>query len=351
MSTSIAVPPPRRSAWRHVRRTLYFALALIALLAAIWAGLWHFAAGKAEETIASIIAREASAGRNISCGSRQISGFPFAFTVTCDKPRLEVARPSGKMVLAGQLLTGTTGLGAPGHILVKVEGPLAIEAPGMAEAEAQWRSFTGDIALDLKGLDHADVTVEAPSFRQRNGQSMIASTAELLELHARPDAARPAADEAIAVTGKMSRLVSPILDALTGETSPADGDLDASISRAAALLRPKAGEAPCRRSSAGAWRAAPRGSSTPTFSKGPVKVAVSGDLALDEAHRLSGGVDAALEGIDTLAQRLQIPKIGINIIKMSGGKLRVPADLSDGRVSATLGPVSVTLPVVLLPLY
>jgi hypothetical protein len=355
-SITIAPSPPPRSTWRRVRRTLFFALGVLALLAAGWSWLWHVAAGRTEDAIAAAIAREAKAGRNFSCASRVISGFPFALALDCDKPRLEIERASGKTVFTGQHLSGSTGLGALGHLALQAEGPVAIEAPGMSEAEAQWRSFTGDIALDLHGLDHADLGVAAPSLRMRNGQNMIASNAEALELHAQPDKARPEGDEALAVTGKLSRLVSPVLDALIGETSPADADFEASVSKAMAALRATGQESGGQESGPAAlerWRAAGGTAhiARAALTKGPVKLVVTGDLMLDTAHRLSGRVDAAVEGADALAQRLPIPKIGLNLVKMSGGKLRVPAELADGRVTATLGPVAVPLPVVLLPLY
>ncbi len=349
MQTNAAVTPTRPSPWRRVRRTLLFALAVLALLAAGWSWLWHIAAGRTEGAISAAIEREARAGRSLTCGSRQVSGYPFAITVTCDKPKLEVARPAGKMVLAGQLVSATTGIDALGHLVVKAEGPVAIEAPGLSEAEAQWRSFTIEAVLKLSGLDHAVLTLDAPSFRQRNGQNMIASTADLVELQARPDPQRPPADDALLITGKLTRLVSPILDALSGETSAADGELEASVSRASVALRPTEPPPPALER----WRAA-GGSAhirSAVITKGPIKVAAAGDVSLDEAHRLSGHIDAMLEGVDALAQRLQIPKIGINIIKLSGGKLRAPVELSDGRVTVTLGPVAIALPVMLVPLY
>jgi hypothetical protein len=352
MPTSIdTLPSSRRpGAMSRVRRTLFFALALLALAAAIWSGLWHFAAGKLDDTVTRIIEREAEAGRKLSCESRDISGFPFAMTMNCKKPRLEMERPSGKVVLAGQLLSGTSGVDALGHVVVTAEGPVSIEAPGISDAEAQWRSLKATLVVGLGGFDHADFAVDMPTFRMRSGQNMIASNAERLEADARPDAQRPATDDAIAIKGKLSHLASPILDALMGEAGMADGVLEASVSHMSAF-RPGPQEPrtlPLER-----WRAAGGMAhiSTADLTKGPVKIALSGDVGLDEAHRVKGRLSAAVEGVDTLVQRLQIPKIGINLIKMSGGKLRLPIELADGRITANLGPVAVSLPVVLLPLY
>ena len=343
--------PTRPSAFRRLRRTLFFALALIALLAAGWSALWHVAAGKLDDAVKAALEREARAGRSLSCGSRVIAGFPFALTMVCDKPRLEIARPAGKTAFSGQSLTVSTGVTSLGHVMLKAEGPLAIEAPGISDAEAQWRALTAEIVVGLRGFDHADLAVEAPSLHLRNGQNMITSNADQLALHGEPDKGRPEADEAIVVTGKLSRLVSPVLDALTGETAAADGDLEVSVSKAVVALRPGTEEPP--QPALERWRAA--GGSAhivrAVFTKGQIKLAVTGDLGIDAAHRLSGRVDAAVEGADVLAQRLQIPKIGVNIARMSGGRLSVPVELADGRVIATLGPIAVALPVALLPLY
>jgi hypothetical protein len=352
MPTSIDTLPPsrRKGAASRVRRTLFFALALIALAAAIWSGLWHVAAGKVDDAITRIIEREAEAGRKLSCESRDISGFPFAMTVNCKKPRLEIERPSGKLVVAGQLVSGTSGVEALGHAIVTAEGPVSIEAPGISDAEAQWRSLTATVVLGFGGFDHADLNVAMPTFRMRSGQNMITSSADLMELDARPDARRPASDDAIAIKGKLSRLTSPVLDALTGETSAADGVLEASVSHASAFRQspqePRAVPLERWRSAGGITHIA-----TADLTKGPVKISVSGDVGLDEAHRVKGRLNAAVEGVDTLMQRLQIPKIGINLVKMSGGKLRLPIELADGHITATFGPVAVSLPVVLLPLY
>jgi hypothetical protein len=334
----------------RVRRTLFFALALIALLAAAWAGLWHYGAGKVDATITRIMEREATTGRDVSCASRDISGFPFAMTVHCDKPRLEIGRPTGKLVMAGQSLSGSSGVSALGHAMLTAEGPVTIEGPGISGAEAQWRSLVATLVLGFQGFDHAGLMADMPSFRVRSGQNMIASTADRLEVDARPDAQRPAGDDAIAVKGTLTHLASPLLDSLSGETSLADGTLEASISHASAF-RPAAEQA--HPLALERWRIA-GGTAHITkadLTKGPIRMVIAGDLGLDDAHRLKGRLDAKLEGVDTLVQRLQIPKIAVNLVKMSGGKVSLPIELADGRVTASFGPVAVSLPVVLLPLY
>jgi hypothetical protein len=340
---------------RRVRRTAFFGLALLAILCAAWAGFWHLAANWTEEAITEAMAREARAGRSLSCASREISGFPFSIEMRCENPRLEVERPAGKVVLAGLRVTGVTGVHDFGHVVLAAQGPVSIEAPNISGAEAQWGSLTASLVLGARGFDHVDVAVETPSFRLRDGQNMIASTAERLELHARRDPLRPEPEDAVEVTGKLSHLASPVLDALSGEASPAEAEIEASVSRASAAFQPgsQPGSEEPPPPALERWRMAGGAMhiARADIRKGPVRIGLAGDLSLDEAHRLTGHIDAALEGADALAQRLQIPKIGINLARMSGGKLRLPAELANGRVTAALGPVGVTLPVRLMPLY
>ena len=70
---------PRRSGGRRYVVLLLLVLALFAG----WSALWWYAAGKAEETIAGWIAREAQAGRVYTCGSQTLGGYPFRIEVDC----------------------------------------------------------------------------------------------------------------------------------------------------------------------------------------------------------------------------------------------------------------------------
>ena len=80
--------------------------------------------------------------------------------------------------------------------------------------------------------------------------------------------------------------------------------------------------------------------------KGSLKAGASGDLQLDELHRVLGRLDTSVEGAEALLPRLGLPPTALAFLKLSGGKLRLPITLSNGRMA--VGPVSVAR---LIPLY
>lgn len=347
MPTSIPSIPVQRDQKRvrRARRTALVALALLLLVCAAGVGFSYVVTTKVEEGIEQNLAREARNGRKLTCATREFFGFPFRIAMRCDAPRLEVERPSGKLVLSAARLTGVAQIYDLNHVIVEAQGPLSVEAPGLSDTEADWRSLLVSFVAQGGGVDHADMAVESPSFRVRDGQNMIATQAERFELHARRDPARPPGDGAVEISSRLTRLVSPVLDSLVGEASPVDGNADISISKVEAL-QARTAEAPSAplerwRLAGGALRVA-----AANITKGTLKAGASGELQLDEIHRVFGRLDTSLEGADALLPRLGLPSTALAFLKLSGGKLRLPVTLSNGRMA--VGPVSVAR---LIPLY
>jgi hypothetical protein len=65
---------------------LYLPFIILGTLAAIWSGIWYYAASKTETVIIDTLIKEASQGREWACPNRRVSGFPFRIEVTCDSP-------------------------------------------------------------------------------------------------------------------------------------------------------------------------------------------------------------------------------------------------------------------------
>ncbi len=347
MPTSIPSHPARRvrDPVRRARRAAFVALGLLLLVCGAGAGFWYFVAGRVQADIDAGLAREAENGRKLTCAAREVFGFPFRIAMRCDAPRLEVEGPAGKIALTAARLTGVAQIYDLNHVIVEAMGPLSVEAPGVSDTEADWRSFLVSFVATGGVLDHADMAVEGPSLHMREGQNMLASQAERFELHVRRDPARPREDDAVELSGRLVRLASPRLDAFMGEASPADADVDASISKVAALQpqRPEASPLPIER-----WRLAGGALhvAAANLAKGSFKASVAGELQLDEMHRVLGRLDTSVEGAEALVSRLGLPPAAASFLKMSGGKLRLPLVMSNGRMA--IGPISVAR---LIPLY
>jgi hypothetical protein len=320
------------------RRLLLRLIVVLALLAVAWAGLWYVLADRTQAAIDDAIAREAKAGHDLTCASRQLSGFPFKILVRCDQAKLELAAPDGKAVIALPSLTGHAEISDPLHLVVEAQGPLSIEAPGRPSAEVTWKSLKASLALGIGSFPQRDLVIAAPVLRMRDGQNMIASNADRLEFHAHRDPIRPAEDDAVEVTARLARLVSPFANALTGEDAPADAEIALSISQASALL-PHEQEQP--QPALERWRQA--GGSLHlaklTAAKATLKAGFSGDLRLDDQHRAAGEIETSLEGAQALLPRLGLPPAAASFLKLNGGSLRLPVALANGRVG--VGPFAV----------
>jgi hypothetical protein len=335
-----SVNDPKREATPRARRWALIALAVVVGLAAIWSLLWYYLASQTEAAIIEAIAREAKFGHEFSCESRHISGFPFRLEARCDKAKLEIAGAEGATSVTLPSLNGVGRIGDPRRVVIEAQGPLSIERPGQPSTAIGWRSLQAIILRTQK-----DILVEAPAIQVGVDQNMIAATADHLAIRLRPDPNDPPSNDTVEVTASLSRLVSAIANSVTGNTAPIDLDVTLSVSQASMLqARDEESALPPLEQ----WRRAggdlrvTQASAT----KGALGASLSGGVALDDAHRVAGRVDVGLEGADALLSNLGLPSTVIGLLRLGGGKLRLPLTMKDGK--ATLGPITVRR---LLPLY
>jgi hypothetical protein len=315
-------------------------VAVVAALGAIWSGLWYYLAGQTEAAIFEAIAREAKFGREFSCESRHISGFPFRLEARCDKAKLEIAGAHGATSLTLPSLSGVGRIGDPSRVVIEAKGPLSIERPSQPPAAIDWRSLKANVLPTQR-----EILVEAPTLQLGDGQNMIAATADRLSISLRPAPNDAPRDDVVEITASLSRLVSAIADSVTGNTAPIDFGATLSISQASMLQGRDEESAPPPLEQ---WRlAGGRVRITQAdASKGALGANLSGEVALDDAHRVAGRVDVALEGADAFLSKLGLPPTVVGLLSLGGGKLRLPLAMKDGK--ATMGPVTIAR---LLPLF
>ena len=323
-------------------RFLLWAILALAVLAAAWVGLWYFAARQVEGQIDETMARVAKAGGDLSCAERKLAGFPFKILVQCDQLKLELNSADGKTVVTVPNISFLGEVSDPLHPVLTAQSPVSIEAPGRPSAEVSWKSLQASVTLAIGSIMPRDLVIEAPVLRLREGQNMIASSADRLEAHARPDPLRPAADDAYEVTAQLTKAASPFLNFATGEEAPADAQLALSISQVS-VLQPHEQEAP--QSPLERWRLA--GGTVRlarlAATKATLRAELSGEVKLDEQHRLAGRFQPALDGAQALLARLGLPPAAAGLV----GKL--PVAVANGKVVA--GPFAFRLPVIDRPLY
>ncbi|MCK0206511.1 DUF2125 domain-containing protein [Starkeya koreensis] len=125
--------PARRRPWLIALPTL-----LVVLAGLGWSAAWFYASGRASTEIDAWMAREAAEGRNWSCASRELGGFPFRFELICAQPSVTFAGPGGweaKMTRAHAVAQ----VWNPNHIIAEFEGPAVLkEAATGREVTARW---------------------------------------------------------------------------------------------------------------------------------------------------------------------------------------------------------------------
>jgi hypothetical protein len=347
LAASATQPPARQ-----LRILAIFALAVI-FLAALWSALWLFLSNRAGGALDQWLAAERRAGREWTCPDRKISGYPFAVTLRCSRPRFR-GEVAGR-VSDGSLeeLQAGVHLGHPRRLDLALHGPLILRSEANDFVfTASWAELSGAVddlgarrprgslagkrlAVTLETLREGDLNLRAATFA---GQ-------------AEPSADQPTdAQFSLAATG----LVFPTLDAIPGIDAPADIDGRGLLLRADLLHAPTRAGLEAWRMAGGALHLAAL-----NIGKGPFRAQASGVLALDDEHRPAGKLDAALSGFEPIAERYGIPLAGVRLgglltNLLGGGKkpaapgsLRLPWVLEDGGLS--VGPFRTDLR--LDPLY
>ncbi len=343
-----------------MQRRYVWLLGIVALVCAGWTGVWFYASSYADKAIEQALAREAAQGRKWTCANREIGGFPFRFAIRC-----------GALSFSGQGRTGAidANLGAtraivqvynPKLILAEIDGPVQVKLPAGAlrQVDAQWAAMRASLRLAKPIPERVSVHIEGLKGKvlSANGNSEDI-TAASVEFHLRPAPDVTANIGAVDVALVIKALVTALADSASGVDAPADAMIAARITRAPLLV---AGPRDARLEN---WR---QGQGTLTLqnsviSKGPLQLEASGQLKLDDEHRLEGNINTRTAGATVLMQRFSMP--GGNTAGLLGGLLArrakaaeeprkktflpLPLMLRDGSV--WVGPIRTK--VRLLPLY
>jgi hypothetical protein len=158
-------PPPRRTAWRFI-----VAVAVLVGLAAVWCGLWYYAAGVANRTLAGWIASEAAAGRDYTCGSEGVGGFPFSIQVRCVQAAATFKSAAPQVDVAANGITFTAQVWRPTELVGDVVGPVTVAAPGQAPTlVANWASARMRVDGLPPNPEAISINVERPHLDRGGG--------------------------------------------------------------------------------------------------------------------------------------------------------------------------------------
>jgi hypothetical protein len=176
------VPRPRSAALRIVAP-----VAVLVGLAVVWCGLWYYAAGVANRTLAGWIASEAVAGRTYTCGSEGVGGFPLSIQVHCVQAAAAIKTAQSPVDLAAKDISFTAQVWRPTVLVGDVVGPVTVATPGQAPSfMANWSSARMRVDGLPPNPEAISISVEQPHLDRAGGGSAAALfTADNAELDAR----------------------------------------------------------------------------------------------------------------------------------------------------------------------
>jgi hypothetical protein len=170
------------------RNRRYIALIILfAVLCGGWSWLWFYAAGKAEAALEGWRAREAKSGRDFTCGSQTIGGYPFRIEVNCNQasalirsnqPPVEIK--SNGILIAAQIYQPTL-------LISEFHGPLTVADPGKSpDFVVNWKLAQSSVRGTPASPERVSLVFDRPVVdRVSNGNPQHLLLAKHIEIHGR----------------------------------------------------------------------------------------------------------------------------------------------------------------------
>jgi hypothetical protein len=275
-----ASPSPAARRPRTRRNVVLLALA-VAVLVAAWSAYWWVLIGRVETTLRDALTRPLPDGTVVTCTPLVVGGYPFRVEARCGAVSAEL--PDGGRLAAGALTAVALAYDWRKAIF-ELAGPLSLATTDGPEAGATWSTARASVARDGTVLASADLVLDTPAVTMGGAEVVRATHAEAHLRQAPGDDG--GTDVALSATG------------LTATTFPAPLDLAlvASIGDGGAALRGRGplfegiGDAPL-----------PVAVRTLSLASGSAKLAVAGNVIIDQEGRLDGTLDVTITDPAALA--------------------------------------------------
>jgi hypothetical protein len=360
--------PRKKPTWQIVAP-----LILVLAVAAGWSIYWLVASNKAMEVLDQVLAQQKAKGLTVTCGDRQIVGYPFKFMLTCEN--LVVVRETATRqtsLTAARLVVVVMAYNF-NHIIGEVSGPFELTRgrkrdSGATVVEVQ-KLFYGNaktvkssVILENRVLKESIVIVRDLSgtlvdYSNKNGPQNIATDLKeaIVRIRSAGDTSKPNGAYEVANVIKALFLVGGSANIQSDKGARLDDfKVRMTISNAPYQLPGKPldwlriwkandGEARIAELSA---------------TSGPVKIKGSGNFNLDDLGRAQGVLNTKMTGLDAFVKdlvsggriRQQDAELGLAAINLlgnaGGGGVKIALRAQKGNVY--FGPFQIA---VLKPLF
>jgi hypothetical protein len=315
-----AAGPPRRRLWPVV-----LPVGVVVVLAAVWCGLWYYAAGIADRTMSGWMAREAAAGRVYSCGSQTISGFPFRIEADCTTVGAAVNSTQPPFAVSAKDVSVAAQVYRPTLLVGEISSPVTVAEPGQPPSfVANWSRARGSVSGLPPEPDSVSVTLDHPRVDRMvaaNGTTIFA--ADSAEFHGRLVGGSAANNPVIDALLTFAAATTPTLHPLLAD--PAQGEVEA-VFRGFKDLAPKPWPQRFREMQASGGNI----EITRLRLERPDAIIVgAGTLTVNANGKLDGLIRVGIAGLENIVPKLGIDRlIGRGFDKLNGGSGQAQQGLS-----------------------
>lgn len=250
---------------------MFYPLAGMILLSALWCGYWFIAFTGAKELVLAKRLEFANKGLQLDCTRENWGGFPFRFEFQCEAASLQFTDANETINFHSMKILAVAQAYNPLHILLLINGPSAVNGVELTHERAL-------ISVTVNAAGNLDVSSEAARI---NAQGLFSATQ--LNFYGRK------------INGKLD------LAASTEGLTILDPNLPISITKAAIIAQTSASllNQPSSLNYAAAT-GEPLEISSLKISQGPVDFSAQGKVFLDPQHRLAGKLSSQTNDIDGL---------------------------------------------------
>jgi len=306
---------PRRRFW------LFAPFVLLVALAAIWTGVWFYAASRAEAALAGWRAREAKSGRTYECGSQSISGFPFRIEVRCTEPSAELRGKGTQVVLKGADLVMLAQIYQPTLLIGEFKSPMTVADPGQPPAYVvNWTLGQSSMRGTPRAPQRGSLVFDNLNM-QRTGSDAIVLNAKRIELHGRVAEGSVSDNPVLDIGLRATAATAPEVHAIAAK--PIDADVSATL-RGLADFAPKPWPVRFQELQARNGRI---DIVNARIQQGEVIAVSSGSLSLTPNGNLDGQLQMTVVGLEHVLKQLDLEAI-----------------VSQGRVGSAIDKLDKLLP-------
>jgi hypothetical protein len=131
---------------RKSGKLLKYLAGLVILLAIIYTGGWFYLANELESRVATNLAAFKQKGIDATCENAGASGYPLRLGLDCT--RVGWVDQAKKLSITAGSFNAAAQVYDPMRIVSRIEGPAAVDAPGMVPLDVTWKNLGSSVRLD-----------------------------------------------------------------------------------------------------------------------------------------------------------------------------------------------------------